>query len=43
MSPEGFERGKRAGMRDYVAKFDRRGLLAALKDEAANATAAARA
>ena len=34
LSPEAIERGKRVGLRDCVAKFDRRGLLAALKNEA---------
>jgi two-component system chemotaxis sensor kinase CheA len=43
ISPEAFERGKRVGMRDYVAKFDRRGLIAALKNEAAGASSVARA
>jgi two-component system chemotaxis sensor kinase CheA len=43
ISPETFERGKRVGMCDYVAKFDRRGLIAALKNEAAGASSVARA
>jgi two-component system chemotaxis sensor kinase CheA len=30
--PEAIERGRRAGFRDYVAKFDRAGLLASLKE-----------
>ena len=34
LSPEAVERGRRAGLRDCVAKFDRGGLLAALKNEA---------
>jgi len=32
--PEAIERGRRAGFHDYVAKFDRTGLLASLKDMA---------
>jgi two-component system chemotaxis sensor kinase CheA len=33
---------ERVGMRDYVAKFDRRGLIAALKDQTASASRAGR-
>jgi two-component system chemotaxis sensor kinase CheA len=33
-SPEAIERGRRAGFHDYVAKFDRTGLLASLKEMA---------
>jgi two-component system, chemotaxis family, sensor kinase CheA len=32
VSPEAIARGKDAGLQDCVAKFDRRGLIAALKD-----------
>ena len=34
-SPESIERGRRAGFDDYVAKFDRQSLVAALKEQAA--------
>ena len=40
VSSEAIERGKRAGLHDCVAKFDRRGLIAALKDRAAVASCA---
>ena len=30
------ERGKRVGLHDYVAKFDRQGLIAALKEQTAD-------
>jgi len=33
VSPEAIERGRRAGFHDYVAKFDRQGLIAALKEQ----------
>jgi two-component system chemotaxis sensor kinase CheA len=33
-SPAAIERGRQAGFHDYVAKFDRQGLIAALKDSA---------
>ncbi len=33
-SPEAVERGRRVGFYDYVAKFDRQGLIAALKEQA---------
>jgi two-component system chemotaxis sensor kinase CheA len=32
-SPEAVERGRRVGFNDYVAKFDRQGLIAALKEQ----------
>ena len=35
VSPEAIARGKDAGLQDCVAKFDRRGLIAALKDRLA--------
>jgi two-component system chemotaxis sensor kinase CheA len=34
VSAEAIERGRRAGFHDYVAKFDRQGLIAALKEQA---------
>jgi two-component system chemotaxis sensor kinase CheA len=34
-SPEAIERGKEVGLDDYVAKFDRPGLIAALKEQSA--------
>ena len=33
VSAEALERGHRVGLRDYVAKFDRQGLIAALKEQ----------
>jgi len=33
VSPETIERGRRVGFHDYVAKFDRQGLIAALKEQ----------
>ena len=39
-SPAAIERGKVAGFDDYVAKFDRQGLIAALKDVRSMARAA---
>ncbi len=33
VSPEAIERGRRVGFDDYVAKFDRQGLIAALKEQ----------
>jgi len=33
VSAEALERGRRVGLRDYVAKFDRQGLIAALKEQ----------
>jgi two-component system chemotaxis sensor kinase CheA len=40
-SPESIERGRRAGFRDHVAKFDRQGLVAALKEQTADVHRAA--
>src|SRR5215510_12712351 len=40
-SPETIERGRKVGLHDYVAKFDRSGLIAALKEQAAEVDAAA--
>jgi two-component system chemotaxis sensor kinase CheA len=37
LSSHAVEHGKRVGLRDFVAKFDRCGLLAALKQQAADA------
>ena len=34
VSPELIDRGRRAGLADYVAKFDRQGLIAALMEQA---------
>ena len=34
-SPETIERGRQAGFHDYVAKFDRQSLIAALKEQTA--------
>ena len=36
VSPEAIEHARRAGLRDYVAKFDRHGLIAALKEQTAD-------
>jgi two-component system chemotaxis sensor kinase CheA len=33
VSPEAIERGRRVGFYDYVAKFDRQGLIAAIKEQ----------
>ncbi len=33
-SPASIERGRQAGFHDFVAKFDRQGLIAALKESA---------
>ena len=33
ISAEAIERGRRAGFHDFVAKFDRQGLIAALKEQ----------
>ncbi|HEY7243010.1 MAG TPA: chemotaxis protein CheW [Xanthobacteraceae bacterium] len=41
ISPDGFERGKQLGMRGYLGKFDRPGLIAALKSETASPSRAA--
>jgi two-component system chemotaxis sensor kinase CheA len=40
VSPAAIERGRQAGFHDYVAKFDRPGLIAALKEQTAAATGA---
>ena len=34
-SPAAIERGRQAGFHDFVAKFDRQGLIAALKEQTA--------
>jgi two-component system chemotaxis sensor kinase CheA len=36
VSPASIERGRQAGFHDYVAKFDRPGLIAALKEQTAD-------
>jgi two-component system chemotaxis sensor kinase CheA len=36
ISAEAIERGKRVGLHDYVAKFDRQGLIAALQEQTAD-------
>ena len=41
VSPAAIERGRQAGFYDYVAKFDRPGLIAALKEQTAEANRAA--
>jgi two-component system, chemotaxis family, sensor kinase CheA len=40
-SPEAIERGRKVGFYDYVAKFDRPGLIAALKEQSAAVNEAA--
>jgi len=40
VSVESIERGRAVGLHDYVAKFDRAGLIAALKEQSAGAEAA---
>jgi two-component system chemotaxis sensor kinase CheA len=40
-SPESIERGRQAGVHDYVAKFDRQSLIAALKEQTADSVRAA--
>jgi two-component system chemotaxis sensor kinase CheA len=40
-SPEAIERGRHVGFHDYVAKFDRQSLIAALKEQTASAIQAA--
>ena len=40
VSAEAVERGRRAGFHDYVAKFDRQGLIAALKEQTEHSRAA---
>jgi two-component system chemotaxis sensor kinase CheA len=39
VSPEAVERGRRVGLHDYVAKFDRQGLVAAVKEQTADLAA----
>ena len=41
VSPDAIERGRQVGLYDYVAKFDRQGLIAALKEQAAEMARAA--
>jgi two-component system, chemotaxis family, sensor kinase CheA len=41
ISPAAIERGRQAGFHDYVAKFDRPGLIAALKEQTAEMSHAA--
>jgi two-component system chemotaxis sensor kinase CheA len=41
VSPEAIERGREVGLHDYVAKFDRQGLIAALKEQTADMECAA--
>ena len=41
VSPAAIERGRQAGFHDYVAKFDRPGLIAALKEQTADVRHAA--
>jgi len=41
ISPAAIERGRQAGFHDYVAKFDRPGLIAALKEQTAELERAA--
>jgi two-component system chemotaxis sensor kinase CheA len=41
VSPAAIERGRQAGFHDYVAKFDRPGLIAALKEQTADIRKAA--
>jgi two-component system chemotaxis sensor kinase CheA len=41
ISPAAIERGRLAGFHDYVAKFDRPGLIAALKEQTAELARAA--
>jgi two-component system chemotaxis sensor kinase CheA len=40
-SPESIERGRRVGFHDFVAKFDRQSLVAALKEQTADISRAA--
>jgi two-component system, chemotaxis family, sensor kinase CheA len=40
-SPDAIERGRQVGFHDYIAKFDRPGLLAALKEQVATMSEAA--
>jgi two-component system chemotaxis sensor kinase CheA len=41
VSPAAIERGRQAGFHDFVAKFDRPGLIAALKEQTADVQKAA--
>jgi len=41
VSVEAVERGRQVGLHDYVAKFDRQGLIAALKEQTADLDCAA--
>ncbi|MBX9776632.1 MAG: chemotaxis protein CheW, partial [Xanthobacteraceae bacterium] len=41
VSAEAIERGRQVGLHDYVAKFDRQGLIAALKEQTADMVRAA--
>ena len=41
ISAEAIERGRQFGLHDYVAKFDRAGLIAALKEQTADMSDAA--
>ena len=41
VSPAAIERGRQAGFHDYVAKFDRQSLIAALKEQTADVIQAA--
>jgi two-component system, chemotaxis family, sensor kinase CheA len=41
ISAEAIERGRQVGLYDYVAKFDRQGLIAALKEQTADVSRAA--
>ena len=41
VSAEAIERGRQVGLHDYVAKFDRQGLIAALKEQTAELVRAA--
>ncbi len=41
VSAEAIERGRKVGLHDYVAKFDRQGLIAALKEQTADMECAA--
>ena len=41
VSPEAIERGRAVGFHDFVAKFDRTGLIAAIKERSADIDRAA--
>jgi two-component system chemotaxis sensor kinase CheA len=41
VSAQSVERGRQVGLHDYVAKFDRHGLIAALKEQTADVNRAA--